>query len=66
MFIFKINIKDIVGLIYIMINIYNCEFKENFVKFFYKIMRNSFILGNFDVFIFVMLLFIVVFGFNRF
>lgn len=41
-----------------MINIYNGEF--------YKIIRNSLILGNFDVFIFVMLLFIVVFGFNRF
>lgn len=49
-----------------MINIHNCEPKENFAKFSYKIMRNSFISGNLDVFTLVMLLLTVVFGFNRF
>lgn len=66
MFTSKTNTKDIVGLIHIMINIHNCEPKENFAKFSYKIMRNSFISGNLDVFTLVMLLLTVVFGFNRF
>lgn len=58
MFTSKTNTKDIFGQVLIMINIHNGEP--------YKIIRNSLISGNLDVFILVMLLLTVVFGFNRF
>lgn len=55
MFTSKTNTKDIFGQVHIMINIHNGEP--------YKIIRNSLISGNLDVFTLVMLLLTVVFGF---